>query len=139
MGSWSIPSQSPSSSVGAHAQLKALLATIDAGVGRAPHNIPLKALRAEVLSASSRGSEARTICEKELKAAATAPGGGSEAATQSALWLYTLGRVLYDSSLLPEATEKLADEVPDELKEKLADPKKTLRGFFGGKGGDGPR
>eukprot|EP00966_Prymnesium_polylepis_P098293 2276550-Prymnesium_polylepis.1 len=36
----------------------------------APHNVPLKALRAEVLSAMGRGTEARAACDRELKAAA---------------------------------------------------------------------
>ncbi|KAL1522031.1 hypothetical protein AB1Y20_021676 [Prymnesium parvum] len=94
----------------AHQKLKELQAEVEGAIGRAKYNLPLKALRAEILSAAGRGKEARAICERELHAAATeklSHEGGYF--IQSVIWLHTLGRVLYDMSLLPEAIEKLSD------------------------------
>ena len=62
----------------------------------------LKSLHAEAISASGRMTEAHAMCEAQL---AASPAHRAHAA----IWLYTLGRVLYDSSLLPEAAEKLAE------------------------------
>ena len=47
-------------------------------------------------------AEAHALCEAQLAGAAAHK-------AHTALWLATLGRVLYDSSMLPEAAEKLAE------------------------------
>jgi DnaJ family protein C protein 7 len=95
-------SASTISGASASTQLRALVATLEGATGRAPHNAPLKALHAEALSAAGRASEARKLCAEQLAAPAAHRG-------HAAIWLYTLGRVLYDCSLLTEASEKLAE------------------------------
>ena len=80
-----------------------LLARLEAFCAQAPHNRQLASLRAEALAVAGRFSEGRALCERELKAAERA--GGDEAS----LWLYTLGRLLYDQSELEEASEKLKE------------------------------
>lgn len=91
-------------STSAQAQLKQLLAAIEASVARAPHNVPLKAKWAEVLSTAGRAEEARAQCDKGLLAAAeyTGPDQREVGLQQSSLWLSTLGRVLYDQAMLKE-------------------------------------
>ena len=83
-------------------QLKTLVSTLEAACSRAPHNASLRSLQAESLSASGRMAEAHALCEMQIAGAAAHRG-------HTAIWLYTLGRVLYDSSLLPEAAEKLSE------------------------------
>jgi DnaJ family protein C protein 7 len=83
-------------------QLKTLVATLEAACNRAPHNAALRSLQAEVLSASGRMAEAQALCEKQLN-------GPAAHRAHTAIWQYTLGRVLYDSSLLPEAADKLSE------------------------------
>lgn len=57
-----------------------------------------------------RGAEARAVCERELKAAESCKLGGLDGlASQSVLWLHSLGRVLYDMCNLSEAAEKLEE------------------------------
>ncbi|KAL3896604.1 MAG: hypothetical protein SGPRY_013234, partial [Prymnesium sp.] len=110
LGSCRRVASTASHSVSAHAQLKALLSKIDRGVAAAPRNVPFKALRTEVLSAMGRGAEARAVCERELKAAESCKLGGLDGlASQSVLWLHSLGRVLYDMCNLSEAAEKLEE------------------------------
>ena len=86
------------------AQLKHLLSTLSIACKRTPHHLPLLSLRAEALSASGRMTEAQLLCEEQL---ASPPAHTAH----TAVWLYTLARVLYDSSILPEAAEKLAESL----------------------------
>ena len=87
-------------SASSSAQLKGLVNQLESACSRAPHNIALRSLQAEALSASGRMTEAHALCEEQLVISPAHRG-------HTAVWLYTLGRVLYDSSLLPEAAEKL--------------------------------
>ena len=91
-------------SASSSAQLKGLLHALETACARAPHNIALRSLQAEALSASGRMTEAHALCEAQLSTTAAHKG-------HAALWQYTLGRVLYDSSLLPEAADKLAESL----------------------------
>ena len=101
---------SAAASVESHSRLKQLLATVDAKLAITPHNVPLRALRCEVLSSAGRWSEARAACDKGLGTASLFTGDQRDTASQQgALWLHTLGRVLYDQSLLAEAAEKLME------------------------------
>ena len=86
------------------AQLKRLLSTMSTACKRTPHHIQLLSLRAQVLSASGRISEAVSFCDEQL----SAPHAHN---AHAAIWLFTFGRVLYDASMLPEAAEKLAESM----------------------------
>ena len=85
-------------------QLKGLLNALETACTRSPHNLTLRSLQAEALSASGRMTEAHALCEAQLATPAAHRGHAS-------LWHYTLGRVLYDSSLLPEAADKLSESL----------------------------
>ena len=71
-------------------QLKTLVSTLEAACNRAPHNASLRSLQAEALSASGRMAEAHALCEAQIA-------GAQAHRAHTAIWLYTLGRVLYDS------------------------------------------
>jgi DnaJ family protein C protein 7 len=85
-------------------QLKGLLNALETACTRSPHNLTLRSLQAEALSASGRMTEAHALCEAQLATPAAHKGHAS-------LWHCTLGRVLYDSSLLPEAADKLSESL----------------------------
>jgi len=107
---------------GAASLQRQLITKLESMAQRAPHNRALGALRAEALAVAGRFVEARALCEKALAAAsssssASASAGGASAAAASAsagtggsaLWLYTLGRVLYESAELDAAAARLAE------------------------------